>query len=256
MVDAAQALGVTAYFPDFSGDEDDQELFQRVLNSFTPFPAREPEGGNWTAAGVNVQTGISAYPLLLQRYSAVPLLLAPSARGIHQQVTEAVIWNNRIMDRPLFNDSFNGIILQKDNENIRKAELLMIDSNSDFLRHLSNVVTRFNTFACITLVIRAGFAGVEAFIRATVPDALPLVNIDPCPHQGGRYGAAQETAARIVAAGPRSLAGSEVSCLLSPGTAPTNVLPEGSVPPVIPTNVLPPRVPEFRVPDLPLRDEP
>ena len=71
MVDAAQALGISAYFPDFTGDEDDQKLFQRVLTSYTPFPAMEPEGGNWAAAGVNVQTDISAYPLLLQRYSAV-----------------------------------------------------------------------------------------------------------------------------------------------------------------------------------------
>ena len=96
MVDAAQALGITAYFPDFVGDEDYQELFQKVLNYYSPFPAMEPEGGNWAAAGVNVQTDISAYPLLLQRYSAVPLLLAQSARGIFQQVTDTVIWNNRI----------------------------------------------------------------------------------------------------------------------------------------------------------------
>ena len=75
------------------------------------------------------------------------------------------------------------------------------------------MVTRFYTFACITLVIRAGFAGVEALIGASMPTALPRVNVDACPHQGGRYGAAQETASRIVAAGPRSLAGSDDSWL-------------------------------------------
>ena len=256
MVDASQSLGVTAYFPDFSGDEEDQELFKQVLNSFTPFPAMEPERGNWAVAGVNVQTDISAYPLLLQRYSAVPLLLAPSARGIHKQVTEEVIWNNRIMDRPLFNDSFEGIILQKEAENVRKAELRLIESNPDFLRNLANLVTRFNTYACITLVVRAGFAGVESYMRISMPNALPSVNVDACPHEGGRYGAAQETALRIVTAGPRSLAGSETSWLLSSGTAPTNALPESSIPPIFPAEVLPPPLPEFRVPDLPLREEP
>ena len=84
MVDASQALGISSYFPDFSGDDKDQDLFKRVLNSFTPFPVMEPEGGHWAAAGVNVQTDLSAYPLLLQRYAAVPLLLAPSARGLHK----------------------------------------------------------------------------------------------------------------------------------------------------------------------------
>ena len=256
MVDASQALGVTSYFPDFTGDEKDQELFQRVLKSFTPFPAMEPEAGNWTVAGANVQTDMSAYPLLLQRYTAVPLLLAPSARGIHKQVTEEIIWNNRIMDRPLFNDSFEGIIVQKETENIRKAELTLVSGNPDFHRNLANLVTRFNTYACITLVVRAGFAGVEAYMQVSMPNAIPPVNVDPCPHQAGRYGAAQETASRIVTAGPRSLAGSESSWLLSSGTAPTNVLPESSIPPVLPSDELPPRLPEFRVPDLPLRDEP
>ena len=256
VVDAAQALGIPTYFPDFVGDESDRELFQKVLNSYTPFPAMEPEGGKWAAAGVNVQTDITAYPLLLQRYSAIPLLLAKSARGVFQHVT--VIWDNRIMDRTLFNDSFNGIVLHKDTESIRKAELHLLNSDSDFPRRLSNVVTRFYTFACITLVIRAGFAGIEAFIRTIMPDALPFVNVDAVPHQQGRYGSAQETAARIVAAGPRSLAGSENSWLLSPGTAPTHELPEGSIPPVLPADELPPRVPdfEFRIPDLPLRDNP
>ena len=72
MVDASQALGVTAYFPDFSGDEEDQELFKRVLTSFTPFPAMEPERGHCSVAGVNVQTDISAYPLLLQLGGSSP----------------------------------------------------------------------------------------------------------------------------------------------------------------------------------------
>ena len=91
-----------------------------------------------------------------------------------------------------------------------------------------------------------------------MPNALPFVNVDAVPHQGGRYGAAQETAARIVGAGPRSLAGSENSWLLSPGIAPIHELPDGSIPPVLPANELPLRVPdfEFRVPDLPLRDNP
>ena len=160
------------------------------------------------------------------------------------------------MDRPLFNDSFEGIIRQKEAESVRKAELLLIESNPDLLRNLASLVTRFNTYACITLVVRAGFAGVESYMRVSMPNALPRVNVDQCPHEGGRYGVAQETSLRIITAGPRSLAGSESSWLLSSGTAPTNVLPESSIPPVFPADVLPPRLPEFRVPNLPLREEP
>ena len=44
MVDAAQALGVTAYFPDFSDDEEDQELFKRVLKSLNSFSGHGTRG--------------------------------------------------------------------------------------------------------------------------------------------------------------------------------------------------------------------
>ena len=256
VLDTAQALGLSTYFPDFSGSEADHTLFTEVLSSFIPFAEMEPEGGHWAAAGVNTQTDLTAYPLLLKRYRAVPLLLATKARGIFQQVTESIIWDNRILDRPLFNDSFEGIIRQTDSEAIRIAERVMFESDPDFSRNLPDVVTRFYTFACITMVVRAGFAGVEALIRASMPNVLPDVAIDACPHQGGRYGAAQETATRIIAAGPRTLAGSNDPWLLSPGITPPIAPPAGSIPPVLPANGFLPQVPdaEFRIPDLPMRD--
>jgi hypothetical protein len=122
VVDASQALGLTAYFPNFNGEDEDRELFTQVLTSFTPFPIMEPEGGHWASVGVNVQTDVTAYPLLLKRYSAILRLLAPSARGIFRQVTEAIIWDNRLLDRTLFNDSFDGIVEQSDAESVRKAD--------------------------------------------------------------------------------------------------------------------------------------
>ena len=208
VLDTAQALGLTTYFPDFNGTAADHTLFTEVLSSFTPFAEMEPEGGHWAAAGVNTQTDITAYPLLLKRYRAVPLLLATKARGIFQQIAESIIWDNRILDRTLFNESLEGIIRQQDSETIRIAKRVMFESDPDFSRNLPDVVTRYYTFVCIAMVVRAGFAGVEALIRASMPAVLPDVAIDACPHQGGRYGATQETATRIIAAGPRSLAGS------------------------------------------------
>ena len=99
----------------------------------------------------------------------------------------------------------------------------------------------------------------EALIQVSIPTAVNIANvvIDQCPHQGGRYGAAIETAVRIVAAGPRRLVGSETTWLLSAGTTPPNAFPAGSIPPALPANVLPPLSDfEFRVPDLPLRNLP
>jgi hypothetical protein len=82
---------------------------------------------------------------------------------------------------------------------------------------------------------------------------MPTAIVDSCPHSGGRYGAALETAARIVAAGPRFLAGSEVSWILTTGTSRSRALPQDFIPPVqLPaSNSAPSTGPEFRLPDLP-----
>ena len=47
VIDTARALRLTIYFPDFTGSDDDQTLFGEFLSSLTPFPAMEPEGGQY-----------------------------------------------------------------------------------------------------------------------------------------------------------------------------------------------------------------
>ena len=252
VTDMARTLGVSAYFSDLTGSDSDRILFEGSLSSYAPFPTMETEVDHWTAAGVNAQTDITAYPLLLNRYSAVPLLLPTLARGIFQQVTEAVIWENRVMDRTLFNESFP-MFSAAEAGLVRQAEAFLLALDPSHPCNLPELVTRFYTFACITLVIRAGFSAIESLFRPDVTIVIPAAIIDPCPHTGGRYGAALETAARIVNAGPRFLAGSEASWILTTGTSRTRALPRNSIPPVqIPaTTSVPSTVPEFRVPDLP-----
>ena len=147
MTDIALALGVASYFSDVSGSGSDQILFLGSLSSYTPFPEMEPETDHWTASGVSTQTDITAYPLLLNRYSAVPLLLPKLARGVFQQVTEAVICENRVVDRTLFNDSFDGIFAPEDSGVIQQAEAFLSSLDPTYPCNLPELVTRFYTFA-------------------------------------------------------------------------------------------------------------
>ena len=253
VTDTARTLGVAAYFSDLTGSDSDRILFEGSLSSYAPFPTMETEIDHWTTAGVNAQTDITAYPLLLNRYSAVPLLLPKLARGIFQQVTEAVIWENRVMDRTLFNDSFDGVFSSTEAGLVQQAEAFLLALDPTHPCNLPELVTRFYTFACICLVIRSGFSAIESLFRSNVTIVMPTAIVDACPHSGGRYGAALETAARIVDAGPRFLAGSEVSWLLTTGTSRTRALPRDFIPPVqLPASNSAPSIgPDFRLPDLP-----
>ena len=106
--------------------------------------------------------------------------------------------------------------------------------------------------------MRAGFSAIESLFRANATIILPAVIIGSCPRVGGRYECAHETASRIVAAGPRFLAGSEVPWILTPGTPLTRDVPRDCIPPVQLPDPSSARLPdsELRIPDLPLRNMP
>jgi hypothetical protein len=209
VLDMATQLGVHQYFSNYGNQLGDEENFINSMTKFISFPPMEPPGGFWKAHGAGVQTDITAYPFLMNRYGTTAHLLTDQARAVFQHVMETITYDNKVWDLVTFEDNFPRIFdLAADY--LRQAKFKVAEFNPSFACDLPSMVTRFYTLSCILLTLRSGFVALESVLATDLfGNAVWVpVAIDPCPHIGGAYGAARESADRIINSGPNGLAGS------------------------------------------------
>jgi uncharacterized membrane protein YgcG len=209
ILDMSTQLGVHQYYPNYGTADGDLANFVASLSAFTPFPEMEPELGHWIFSGLGVNTDVTAYPMLMARFSTTVRLLSDQSRSVFQHVVETLTYDNRVWDRAQFEEAFPGLF-ERGAGYLRQAKLKVTESDPTFACNLPAMVTRFYTLACIMLTLRSGFVAIEALLAAGQFGQLAMVavDIDPVPHIGGRYGAARESADRIIDSGPNGLAGS------------------------------------------------
>ena len=209
ILDMSTQLGVHHYYPNYGTADGDLANFIESLAVFTPFPQMEPEVGHWLFSGVGVNTDVTAYPMLMSRYATSVRLLSDQSKSVFQHVVETLTYDNRVWDRAQFEESFPNLFA-RGADYLRQAKLKVAESDPTFAGNLPAMVTRFYTLSCILLTLRSGFVAIESLLATGQFGQIVMasVPIDPVPHIGGRYGAARESADRILDSGPIGLAGS------------------------------------------------
>lgn len=208
VIDMATQLGVHQYFANYGTQIGDELNFINSMTKFFSFPPMEPPGGFWRAHGAGVQTDITAYPFLLGRYATTALLLTDQARSVFQHVMETITYDNKVWDLATFEENYPQVFEQAA-DYLRQAKFKVAEFNPTFACDLPSMVTRFYTLSCILMTLRSGFVALESLLATNQfgnAILVPVV-IDALPHVGGAYGAARETADRIINSGPNGLAG-------------------------------------------------